>query len=137
MYLLCRLISLSTNYKSNVSKNQKFCRWSYTFGHDCKIKTISKKRYYETKLEESKSDLRQIWNTIRSALPTNRKNVTATSLCLLKINDCSVSAPHDITNYLNDFFSTIGSKMADRIDNSSKRDHFKSNEWRKTQSTSI
>ena len=89
-----------------------------------KIETISKKRYYETKLEESKSDLRQIWNTIRSVLPTNRKNVTATSPCLLKINDCSVSVPHDIANYLNDFFSTIGSKLADRIDNSSKRDHF-------------
>ena len=44
--------------------------------------------------------------------------------CLLKINDCSVSAPHDVANYLNDFFSTIGSKLADRIDNSSKRDHF-------------
>ena len=69
-----------------------------------KIKTISKKRYYETKLKESKSDLRQIWNTIRSVLPTNRKNVTATSPCLLKINDCSVSAPHDIANYLNDYF---------------------------------
>ena len=89
-----------------------------------KIKTISKKRYYETKLEESKSDLRQIWNTIRSVLPSNRKNVTATSPCLLKINDCSVSAPHDIANYLNDFFLTIGSKLADKIDNSSKRDHF-------------
>ena len=89
-----------------------------------KIKTISKKRYYETKLEEIKSDLRQIWNTIRSVLPTNRKNVTATSPCLLKINDCSVSAPHDIANYLNDFFSTIGSKLAERIDNSSKRDYF-------------
>ena len=89
-----------------------------------KIKTISNKRYYETKFEESKSDLRQIWNTIRSVLPTNRKNVTATSPCLQKINDCSVSAPHDIANYLNDFFSTIGSKLADRIDNSSKRDHF-------------
>ena len=85
-----------------------------------KIKTISKKRYYETKLEQSKSDLHQIWNTITSVLPTNRKNVTPTSPCLLKINDCSVSAPHDIANYLNDFFSTIGSKLADRIDNSSK-----------------
>ena len=61
---------------------------------------------------------------ISSLLPTNRKNVTATSTCLLKINDCFVSAPHDIANYLNDFFSTIGSKLADRIDNSSKRDHF-------------
>ena len=80
-----------------------------------KIKTISKKRYYETKLEESKSDLRQIWNTIRSVLPTNRKNVTATSPCLLKINDCPVSAPQDIANNLNDFFSTIGSKLADRL----------------------
>ena len=89
-----------------------------------KIKTISKKRHYETKLEQSKSDLRQIWNTIRSVLPTNRKHVIATSPCLLKINDCSVSAPNDIANYLNDFFSTIGSKLADRIDNSSKRDHF-------------
>ena len=76
------------------------------------------------KLEESKSDLRQIWNTIRSVLPTNCKNVTASLPCLLKINDCSVSAPHDVANYLNDFFSTIGSKLADRIDNSSKRDHF-------------
>ena len=88
------------------------------------IKTISKKRYYETTLEKSKNDLRQIWNTIRSVLPTNRKNVTATSPCLLKINDCFISAPHDIANNLNDFFSTIGSELADRIDNSSKRDHF-------------
>ena len=72
-----------------------------------KIKTVSKKRYYETKLEESKSDLCQIWNTIRSVLPTNRKNVTASSPRLLKITDCPVSAPHDIANYLNDFFSTI------------------------------
>ena len=31
---------------------------------------------------------------------------------------------HDIANYLNDFLSTIGSKLADRINNSSKRDHF-------------
>ena len=89
-----------------------------------KIKTISKKRCHETKLEYSKSELRQIWNTIRSVLPTNRKNVTATLPCLPKINDCSVSAPHDIANYLNAFFSTIGSKLAERIDNSSKRDHF-------------
>ena len=44
---------------------------------------------------------------------------------VLKINDCSVSAPQDIANYLNDFFTTIGSKLADRIDNSSKRDHFR------------
>ena len=37
-----------------------------------KIKTISKKRYYKSKLEENKSVLRQVWKIISSIFPTNR-----------------------------------------------------------------
>ena len=38
-----------------------------------KIKTISKKMHYEAKFEANKGDLRQVWNTISSVLPSNRK----------------------------------------------------------------
>ena len=45
-----------------------------------KIKIIYKKKHYESKLKESKSDSQQLQNTIRFALPTNCKHAFATSL---------------------------------------------------------
>ena len=72
---------------NSIKNKRKMFKSHYILGTKCeksyfkkhinvltKIITISKKRYYETKLEESKSDLRQIWNTKRSVLyqPTVR-----------------------------------------------------------------
>ena len=48
---------------------------------------------------------------------------TLPRLARIKINDHSISAPQDIADYLNEFFSTIGSKLANRTESSSKKDH--------------
>ena len=76
---------------NSIKNKRKMFKWHYILGTEheksyfkkyinilTKIKTIFKKRHYVSKLDESKSDLLQIWSTLRSALPTNRKNVTAT-----------------------------------------------------------
>ena len=68
-----------------------------------KIKTISTKKYYESKLEK-KGDLRQVWKIISSSLPPNRKHATATSPRSLKINNRFVFEQQNIANYLNEFF---------------------------------
>ena len=78
-----------------------------------KIKTLSKKLFQHKELKKSKNDERKTWEIIRTALPTKPNCNLPTSLTT---NDSSIHNPSTISKNFNNFFFTIGSNLAKRVE---------------------
>ena len=74
-----------------------------------KIKSLSKKLYFQNEVRNSHKDPRKMWNTIRMTLPTKQKLQPPSSL---KINESFTDNPKLIAKLFNNHFCTIGSKLA-------------------------
>ena len=68
-----------------------------------KIKALSKKLYFTTKLKENQNDPHRMWNVIRSALPTCSNRATSTTPTL-NINGDITTDSQKIADHFNDFF---------------------------------
>ena len=71
-----------------------------------KIKTISKKAYYEKMLKTSDKNTSKIWKIINNL--SNRKTQEEQFPNQLDINENSFTKPIDIVNNLNNYFANIG-----------------------------
>ena len=72
-----------------------------------KIKVLSKSLFYKNELRKNKNDPKIVWNTIGTLLPPNKKSPH-------NINQEIVSKS-DIAEKFNDFFCTIGEKLANKL----------------------
>ena len=80
----------------------------------------SKKEYYQSYFSDNLNNMKKTWNGIKSLISiSNNKSASPTSL---NINNKLNTDPVDIANSFNDFFSTVGSKLAQNI-YPSKNDH--------------
>ena len=78
-----------------------------------KIKTLSKKQHFYTEFAKNKTNARKTWEIIRSVLPNKSKREPP---CSLKVNGTTSEDPITIANEFNNFFCTIGSNLADKIE---------------------
>ena len=102
-YLLLRkgIISKKTysNYRNFVTK---------------KIRT-AKKKYYEIKFNEIKSDIKQTWKIINDVLKP-RHNKPKNTINKLIVNDTVHDNFKDISNLFNNYFVNIGKDLADSVE---------------------
>ena len=78
-------------------------------------KRQGKKNHYTQRFERNKNKSRDIWKGIRSLV--NVKAPTSSSIKLMDDNSNLISDPSQIANIFNDHYSTIGSKVQQKIPN--------------------
>ncbi|XP_078377802.1 uncharacterized protein LOC144660957 [Oculina patagonica] len=74
---------------------------------------LAKQVYYQNSFNEYVSDSKKTWQTINEL--TSRKS-GKTSVTSLKVNGVSVTDPTEISNEFNNYFATIGPKLASNFD---------------------
>ena len=91
-----------------------------------KIKTNAKKKYFAEKLEKNKSNPRKTWEFLRSLIPSTTSNSNNNLPSQIIVNNCKITDKQKILNeFFNEFFSTIGEKLAENFDsNDSGFAHF-------------
>ena len=72
----------------------------------------AKADYFMTKLNETKSDSKKFWCTIKEILPDHKSSSIHTVINLDTDQMCN---PNDTANIINSFFSTIGEKLANNF----------------------
>ena len=73
-------------------------------------------QYYKSILSSRETSSRQVWNTI-NGLINNRNKKKDAGISLLEHNNNKYTDKLDIANAFNNYFSTIGSKLANEIPN--------------------
>ena len=77
------------------------------------LKRENKKTYYISYFEKNKNKSSEIWKGIKSLV--NIKSSKISNIKLLDVNNNLISDPRKITNMFNNHFSTIGSKIEQKI----------------------
>ena len=72
-----------------------------------KTEALSKSLFYKNELSKNKNDPKMVWNIIRIVLPPNKKSPHNTYQ--------EIVSKSDIAEKFNDFFCTIGEKLANKI----------------------
>ena len=72
----------------------------------------SKKLYFTNSLSKAKNNPKKTWEILREAMNTKTQVGKITKLTQ---NDVSITAPLDIANAFNDFFSNIGSEISNSV----------------------
>ena len=81
---------------------------------------LSEKKYYQSYFKDNYNNIRKTWDGIKSII--NISNMKSMSPNSLNVNNKINTNPVDIANCFNDYFSNIGSKLAEKIF-PSKYDH--------------
>ena len=76
----------------------------------------AKKTYYAKQIEKFKGDSKKTWGTIFEIM--NKSRTKSRFPPFFEIDDKKISDKQDIANEFNNFFSTVGQKLADGIDSS-------------------
>ena len=78
----------------------------------------AKRKYFFSKFEQSKNNMKQTWNTINNILGRGRKQ-SAHNKFKDDIGNVFIN-PEDISNQFNDFFGNVGPKLASNIQSTGK-----------------
>ena len=73
----------------------------------------TKRNYYVKKVHEYAGQSRQTWKIINELL--NKKGRDISELCRINYNSIRIESPSEIAKCLNDYFSSIGAKLAQSI----------------------
>ena len=72
----------------------------------------TKASYYASAFIQSNGDSRKTWQLINELTSRQKNNASVKEL---KLNENSVTNSHELSNALNDHFSTIGTKLANEV----------------------
>jgi len=90
------------------------------------VKEKSKKLYYNNLFETNEANAKKVWQGINDSL-RRRKNKTFSLTKIIAIDGRIITDGNEICNYVNDYFSTVGSRMASSISVPTDADiHYKS-----------
>ena len=79
----------------------------------------SKRKYFFSKFEHAKNNMKQTWKTINNVIGRGKKQSAQSKF---KAEDgSSVTNPKEISNQFNDFFVNVGPKLASSIQNTGKQ----------------
>ena len=100
---------------NNETEKEYFKRYSNKLS---KLKTLSKKMYFQNELSKCKQNPQKAWKIIKSTLPNS-------SCChfpnSIKINDTTTKNPTTISNEFNNYCCSIGSKLTNNISRKTKK----------------
>ena len=74
---------------------------------------LSKRLYYEKKLENCKSNNRKIWKVLNEII--NKKNNKSVQSSIFKVDGLEISDPTDIANRFCNYFTNIGPNLAKKV----------------------
>ena len=77
---------------------------------------LAKQSYYANLFQKYKSDVKQTWSAISDVV--NRKHKSQLTLDRININGTVTNNKQNIINYLNDYFTNIGSNIMHKINKS-------------------
>jgi len=89
----------------------------------CKLKRITKSKYYSNQLEDNKNNMKETWKILRSAMNKINDKVRVTQI----INEAHevITNDNEISDSFCNFFSNVGQKLADKIPKSkNKPEHY-------------
>lgn len=111
---------LYKKYLSSPNPNSESCYKNYKnkLNHSLRI---AKRLYYEKKLIDSKSNIKNTWKILNEII--NKKNRKSKLPSTFKINNQETSNPTEIANKFCSYFSSIGPELAKSIQNPSKTSH--------------
>ena len=72
----------------------------------------SKQSYVCNNIKTSGNNTKKVWDTIRQVIPNKRNN---TNISCLKNENVNVTEPNEIADIMNNFFASIGPKLAAEI----------------------
>ena len=79
---------------------------------------LAKRLYYETKLEECKSNMKSTWRILNEVI--NRKKMNTSKSVTFSHNNQNISDPLEIANKFCEYFTNIGPNLASCIPNSTR-----------------
>ena len=94
----------------NPTSRTKYTEYNSTLQ---RIKRHAHKYYFESKCAENKSNTKELWHLINKA--AGKISDKASIIEYLNSNGLQLHYPEDITNKFGDYFSTVGSKFAEKI----------------------
>ena len=127
--------------KNNFSNKQKVKEFKTYQNKLTKIKTISKKNYFEKRLQNCKKNSADTWKVINDI--TNKQKKSSDFPQKLKVNDEFLTNPDEIVNNFNLHFSTIGKQTSLNSTTSQNscinnpRNYYKSFAWFEVQDKEI
>ena len=83
-----------------------------------RLKRASKKQYYASKCKEHSTNLKKLWQIINQV--TRKANNKTEIIDIIKVDNIEYSNPNKIANLFGSYFSTIGSKLAGKINRPDK-----------------
>ena len=107
-------------YKSHYIKGDEAIKLEYKkFANNLtKMKTLAKKQYYANELENSRGNLRKMWELLRTLLPGKLHGSTIL-ISNINLNGCSISNKQRIVNEFNVFFSKVGENLSKNFNGNS------------------
>ena len=84
-----------------------------------KIKTLSKKQYINSEINNTNNNMRKFWSLINTIIPGKPKQSLPN---FLNINNTKINDPIQIAEYFNNHFSTIGKTLANKLASTSSTD---------------
>ena len=99
--------------KNKLTKNDYHCTYKKYRNKIVELLRISKTNHYKKYFEENKNNIKNIWIGINSIITSkNSKHLPPT--CITS-NNMTILEPQKIANEFNDFFTTISSKLKNKI----------------------
>ena len=88
-----------------------------------KLKTLSRRLYYEGKFQSSLGNSKNTWNCIKSVI--NKSNLNKNSPKCLLVNDKITNTPIEIADAFNNFFASVGLNLASSFPKVSENNYLK------------
>ena len=104
-----RLFTVSCKNSHSGTSYEKYKQYDKVLSE---VKSLSKQQYFKENFFLSKGDLKQTWKTINQVI---KKSVTPATIQSLNCpsSNIPITDRYQLSNYLNDYFSTVGSDLAD------------------------
>lgn len=99
--------------KPNPFNENKYKNYKNKLNHSLKL---SKKNYYQNKLETIKTDLKAVWKLLNEVI--NRRKTTSKLPNTFMHNNEEITNPMDIANKFCEYFTNVGPNLAKKIPNS-------------------
>ena len=108
----------SIKVKNSLFQSGDFAQYKLYRNKISALNRLSKKNYFHAFFVDNLNNMKNTWNGINSLINGKKKKIRAIS-SLKRLNDDSITNdPLEISNIFNNYFSSVGEKLASRVPSS-------------------
>ena len=108
----------SIKVKNSLFQSGSFAQYKLYRNKISALTRVSKKNYYHAFFADNLNNMKNTWNGINSLINGKEKKSRAIS-SLKRLNNGITTDPLEISNIFNNYFSSVGEKLASRVPPSS------------------